>query len=144
MKPVSVAAFVVSFLACPAAMAQALSFPELQQKGVVKLSAQDLRGIAEGAKVIDRAATGSERQWVNETGGEFAAVSSNASTPGGKPVYGKGMWRIEDDGRYCVDIAWRASSEKWCRHVFRSGDKLYSSTGGSKPDVKAYEIEFRK
>jgi hypothetical protein len=144
MRRVSIAAFVVSFLACPVAMAQVMSFGELQQKGVVKLSAQELRGIAQGAKVIDRAATGSVRQWENEIGGEFPAVSSNASTPGGKPVYGKGTWRIEDDGRYCVEIAWRTSTEKWCRHIFRSGDKLYSSTAGTKPDVKAYEIEFKK
>ena len=119
-------------------------FSELQQKGVVKLSAQDLRGVVEGAKATTISASNFSQQWENESGGKLAASSIDLKSSRPRPNYGSGTWRIEDDGRYCVEIAWPRSSEKWCRHIFRSGDKLYSSAGSTNPDGKAYEIEFKK
>jgi Protein of unknown function (DUF995) len=142
MTRVSATTLFVLCLASPVAIAQVVGFGELQ--GAVKLSAQELRGIAEGAKASTISASNFSQQWENESGGKLTASSRNLSSNNPRLGYGSGTWRIEDDGRYCVEIAWARSSEKWCRHIFRSGGKLYLSAGSASPDGKAYEIEFRK
>lgn len=142
MTRVPATAFVVLSMVCPVAIAQVVDFGELQ--GVVRLSAQELRGIAEGAKVSIVSVDRFFQQWENESGGKLAASTRNLNANNPRLGYGNGTWRIEDDGRYCVEIAWARSSMNWCRHIFRSGDKLYSSAESTNPNGKAYEIEFKK
>jgi hypothetical protein len=143
MTRVSATTFLVISLASPVALAQVVDFGELQ--GVVKLSAQELRSIADGAKVTNISEGRYSRQWENESGGKLTASTKDLNSSGRvRQGYGSGTWRIEDDGRYCVEITWSRSSEKWCRHIFRSGDKLYLSTESANPGGKANEIEFKK
>jgi hypothetical protein len=117
---------------------------ELQQKGAVKLSAQDMRSVVAGAKVTNMTANGNVQTWEDEEGGKFVARSSNASTAGGRSTQGTGTWQVEDAGRYCVEITWPMSKEKWCRFLFKSGDKYFASASDRKPESRLYQIEFRK
>jgi len=142
MKNVSTKMFFLLCLASPAAMAQMVSLDTLKTKGAVKLSAQDLRGAAEGARVSYRAENRWTLQWKNEAGGK---LSASGTPPAGSPPeergrYAKGTWSIQDDGQYCVEIARPKAPEKWCRFIYKAGSKFYSTV---ETDGKAYEIKFR-
>lgn len=39
--------------------------------------------------------------------------------------FGQGTWKVDDQGRYCIDMAWSGSSEKRCRVAYRYHDGLY-------------------
>jgi Protein of unknown function (DUF995) len=142
MKNVSTKVFLVLCLASPAAMAQMVSLDTLKTKGAVKLTAEQLRASAEGARVNYVAQNRWNLSWKNEAGGK---LSASGNPPAGAPPeergrYGKGTWSIQDDGQYCVEIARPKAPEKWCRFIYKAGNKFYSTV---ETDGKAYEIKFR-
>lgn len=47
---------------------------------------------------------------------------------------GKGTWKVQDDGRLCVETAWPKSVESWCRIVYRVGEDFYTANS-SDPDA---------
>lgn len=112
------------------AAGQALTLADAKTKGAVQLSADDLKQLLPGAKVVTKTPTGSTRSWENSPGGNFvastdgrgSAYSSNRTLPS----TGHGAWRIDDKGAYCVAIQWGSVSEDWCRYIFKAGDKYYT------------------
>jgi len=130
------------------AAAQTFKFADLKQKGAAQIPIDDLRKLAAGAAVTDQASTGSTRKWENAADGTLSATTNNAggssATAGGRArsLQGKGTWKVDDKGRYCVTIAWPTAEEKWCAFIFRVGDKTYRSNGGA--DANAWEIEFKR
>jgi len=142
MKNVSTKVFLVLSLASPAAMAQMVNLADIQKQGAVKLTAEQLRSVAEGARATYRAENRWTLQWKNEAGGKLQA---SASPPAGSPpetrgVYGKGTWRIEDDGKYCLEISHPRTPQTWCRFIYKAGTKTYTTI---ETDGKAHEIKFR-
>ena len=142
MKRISTKVFLTLCLASSAAMAQTVNFADLQKQGAVKLSAQDLRAAAEGARASYRAENRWLLQWKNEPGGKLSASANPpaGSSPDVRQVYAKGTWRIQDDGQYCLEIDRPRAPEKWCRFIYKAGSKFYSTV---ETDGKAHEIKFR-
>ena len=114
-------------------------------EGAKKLSADELRALVTGAKVSSLANNGSLRRWENSADGKFVARSTNAGEIGAnRGSTGTGSWHISAEGQYCVAIEWPKASEKWCRYIFRSGDKYFGVTSDRNPKGSAFELGFTK
>ena len=59
----------VSFGACSLAAAQTLTLSDIKAKNAVQLSAEDLKQLIPGAKVMHRTPMGTTRRWENKTDG---------------------------------------------------------------------------
>jgi hypothetical protein len=135
----------VSIVVCSLAAAQDLTLADVKAKNAVQLSAEDLKQLMPGAKVVSRTNAGSTRLWQNKADGTFIAGSDGRGSSGGRtmPGTGTGTWRVADNGRLCVAIQWSRISEDWCRYIFRSGDKYYGF-GKLDDNAPASEFEFSK
>jgi Protein of unknown function (DUF995) len=109
------------------------------------VSAEELKQLIPGAKVVSRTDAGSTRNWENKTDGTFVASSDSAGKGSGRsrPGSGNGTWRVADDGTYCVAIEWNRTPEKWCRHIFKAADKYYG-VAKLEDSAPAHEFEFSK
>jgi hypothetical protein len=126
------------------ANAQVLTLADVKGKGAVQLSADDLKQLIPGAKVVSRTDAGSTRRWENKADGTFVASSDSSGKSGrARPSSGNGTWRVADGGTYCVDIQWNVAPEKWCRHIFKASDKYYG-VGKLEDSAPAHELEFSK
>jgi len=131
---------------CLPAGAQGVSLAEVKAKNGAQLSADDLKQLLPGAKVVNLTTSGNTRRWDNNTNGTLVASSDNKASAGGRnwPTTGNGTWRIgEPQGTFCVSIKWNMTPEDWCRYLFKVGDKYY---GFFKLDDSAIgsEFEFKK
>jgi hypothetical protein len=134
----------LSGLSAVVANAQVLTLADVKGKGAVQLSAEDLKQLMPGAKVVSRTDAGSTRRWENKADGTFVASSDNVGGSGrSRPSSGNGAWRVADDGTYCVDIQWNMTPEKWCRHIFKASDKYYG-VGKLEDSAPVREFEFSK
>lgn len=134
--------FVVLFGISAAGNAQAASLADVRAQSAVQLSADELKQLMTGAKVVNRTSAGVTRRWENKADGTFIASSDNAGKSR-TPSTGHGTWRVADNGMFCVDIQWQMTPEKWCRYFFKAGDKYY---GFFKLEdaAQASEFEFSK
>jgi hypothetical protein len=138
--------FAASMMVWSLASSQIVSLADVKAKGAVQLSAADLEQLLPGAKVMNQNMGGATRRWENSLSGDVAA-SSDGRGGGGKPQpgSGSGTWKINDNGKYCVNIRWngRGAIEDWCRYVFKAGDKYYAF-GTLEDTVQGSEFEFTR
>lgn len=93
-----------------------------------RLSKDELLSLLPGTKVTHINQGGSERHWTNEPDGTLSASTNNkiyGNALGTQFAQGHGTWRIDDGGKYCVDIDWRRLQEKWCSFVLRGQGETY-------------------
>lgn len=128
---------------CSLAGAQSLTVGDIKAKNGVQLSAEELRHLLPGAKVMNRLPDGTIRRWENNPNGTLVASSDASGGLGGRAyrVTGSGTWRIDDSGRFCVSIKWNLQTEDVCRYVFKADGKYF---GAFKLDnsTAASEFEF--
>lgn len=116
---------------------------DLAAHSPVTLSKAELEGLLPGAKMSRTAATGSEHIWTNDPDGSFI-VSSDKRNSGGRAGTGRGKWHVSEDGRFCVHIEWKASSDKWCRFIVKT-DIGYFATKSLQPDTEpVFKLEISK
>ena len=136
---------IVSLGLCSLAGAQVTTLAAVKAKNGVQLSAEELKQLMPGAKVISRTQAGSTRRWETNPHGTFVASSDGRGSTAGRNAYATaaGTWRVADNGRLCVMIKWTVSPDDWCRLMFRVGDKYY---GVERLDnnASASEFEFSK
>lgn len=134
-------------LALPmAAQAGDLLLSDLKAQNGVQLSADELKQLMPGVKVVSYTAAGSTRRWKNEPSGKFVA-SSDVRGDVHKSVVSttaQGTWHVGDNGTYCVTLEWPRKSESWCRYIFKVGDKYYGVKSLADGTSKAFEFEFSK
>lgn len=130
---------------CPLAGAQVSTYADVRAGKGVQLSAQELRELLPGAKVISRTREGSTRHWQNKADGTFSATSDGRGVSGGRNAYAsaEGTWQVTDNGRWCVKIPWPRAPDDWCRYMFKLGDKYYG-VGTLSEEAPASEFEFSK
>ena len=130
---------------CSLAGAQITTLADVKAKNGVELSAEELKQLMPGAKVISRTQAGSTRRWENNPDGTFVASSDGRGVAGGRNAYGTaaGTWRVGDKGRLCVKINWNVTPEDWCRVMFKVGDKYYG-VGRLDDNAPASEFEISK
>lgn len=128
-----------------AAGAQVSTLGDVKARGGVQLSAQELRDLMPDANVVSRTQGGSTRYWHNRPDGSFSASTDGRGQSGGRNLYAtaEGTWRVTDEGRLCVTIAWPRSPDNWCRYMFRLDNKYYGA-GTLSNESTASEFEFRK
>jgi hypothetical protein len=135
---------VVSLGIYSVAAAQPVTLADVKAKNAVQLSADELKKMMPGAKVVSHANSGSTRNWENNANGTLAASSDNKGGTGrSRPVSGNGTWRVEDKGTYCVTIQWNMAAEEGCRYIFKAGDKYYAF-GRLEDTAQSTEFEFSK
>jgi hypothetical protein len=124
--------------------AQVTSLADVKAKNGVQLSAEELKQLMPGAKVVSRTQAGSTRTWTNGADGTFVA-STDGRGFSGKTNYAtaQGTWRVADNGRLCVKINWTVSADDWCRVMFKVGDKYYG-VGRLDDNAPASEFEISK
>ena len=117
---------------------------DVKAKNGVQLSAEELKQLMPGAKVISRTQAGSTRTWTNGADGTFVA-STDGRGFSGKTNYSTapGTWRVGVNGRLCVKINWNVSADDWCRVMFKVGDKYYG-VGRLDDNAPASEFEISK
>jgi hypothetical protein len=133
------------FGASAAAGAQALTFADVKAKNATQLTADELRELMPGAKVVSRTQAGSTRYWQNKPDGTFTASSDGRGSCGGRNCSSTapGTWRVQDNGTLCVTIKWPTAQDDWCRYIFKAGDKYYG-VGRREDSAAASEFEFSK
>jgi hypothetical protein len=136
---------IVSLGLCSLAGAQVTTLADVKAKNGVQLSAEELKQLMPGAKVISHTQAGSTRRWTNNADGTFTASSDGRGSSGGRNAYGSGpgTWRVADNGRLCMTIKWNVTPEDWCRLMFKVGDKYYG-VGRLEDNAPASEFEFSK
>ena len=108
-----------------------------------RLGRDELAALLPGAEVTHISRAGSVRHWTNGPDGKFVASSDNrkfGSATGSSSATASGTWRLSDEGRYCVQIAWRREPESWCAYILRGPDGAYYL--GAVEDAR--RIEFRR
>jgi hypothetical protein len=126
------------------AIGQTLTLNDVKAKGGKQLTAEDVAQLLPGAKVVSRTNTGSTRSWENKADGTLVASSDNRGNPGYHgAATASGTWRLSDKGAYCVTIAWQRVEEKWCRFIFKTGDKYYG-VNKLEDGAAAFELDFQK
>jgi hypothetical protein len=135
---------IVSLGLCSLAGAQITTLADVKAKNGVQLSAEELKQLLPGAKVVSRTQAGSTRTWTNGSDGTFVA-SSDGRGFSGKTNYSTaaGTWRVADNGRLCMKINWNVTPEDWCRVMFKVGDKYYG-VGRLDDNAPASEFEISK
>ena len=72
-------------------------------------------------------ATAQQRRWSLAQDGRLTGNATGGLNQNSTRAEGK--WRVNDDGRFCVDIAWTwsggSSEEKWCGLVYQAGSDHY-------------------
>ena len=128
-----------------AVAAQALTLADVKGKNAVQLSADELKQLMPGAKVVSLTNAGSTRSWENNANGTIVASSDGKAGNSGRarPGSGNGTWRVDDKGTYCVTIQWNMAAEEWCRYIFKAGDKYYGF-GRLEDTARSTEFEFSK
>ena len=135
---------IVSLGISSAVAAQPVTLADVKAKNAVQLSADELKQLMPGAKVVSRTNAGSTRSWENNANGTFVASSdSKGGTGRARPSSGNGTWRVDDKGTYCVTIQWNITPEEWCRYIFKAGDKYYGF-GRLEDTAQSTEFEFSR
>jgi len=126
--------------------AQPVTLADVKAKNAVQISADELKQLMPGAKVVSRTNAGSTRNWDNNANGTFVASSDSKGSAGGRarPSSGNGTWKVGDKGTYCVTIQWGGmATEEWCRYIFKLSDRYYGF-GRLEDSAQASEFEFSK
>ena len=137
---------IVSLGVCSVVAAQTVTLADVKAKNAVQLSADELKQLMPGAKVVSLTNAGSTRNWDNNTNGTVAASSDSKGSSGGRarPSSGNGTWSVSDKGTYCVTIQWSGMrAEEWCRYIFKASGKYYGF-GKLEDGAVASEFEFSK
>lgn len=115
---------------------------DILNQGGKLLSADELRTLLTGAKARSEAKK-TIRDWENNADGKLVA-SSVSGPPRQFKVQALGNWNIDDNGMYCVHLEWPTVTEKWCRYVFKLGDKHYLFSSATNKAGYAWEFEFSR
>jgi hypothetical protein len=118
----------------------ALAGVQAQESGT-KITGDELSALVTGANVTHVNRYGSVRRWTNDADGTFVASTSNQKRGSAltAPRTGQGKWSINSDGKYCIQIDWKAEDEKWCAFIVKAADGYYLNSVDP-----ARKIEFAK
>jgi hypothetical protein len=126
-----------------AALGCFLAVNVIAQDGALKMTREELLSFLPGTKVTHVSEAGSERHWTNEPDGKFFATTNNkkfGSSLGTQGAAQAGTWKVNDEGKYCIDIDWKRVHEKWCAYVLKGQDDAYYLDGGG----EKHKISFVK
>ena len=117
---------------------------DLEALSPLQLTKVELGELLPGARMLRVIANGNTHNWTNDPDGTFIVSSDNRAT-NNRAATGRGKWHISDDGRYCILIEWRTSSEEWCRFVLKTTDGSYHTAKALKPGTeKTYKVDIKK
>ena len=117
---------------------------DLDARGRVTLTKDDLNQLLPNAKMSRVSPKGSTQLWKNNPDGSFVISSQNNDVPGYNGT-APGKWHLSEDGRYCVLIEWRSvPTEEWCRYILKVGDEYYATKSDKSGDEKVYKLNISK
>jgi hypothetical protein len=136
---------VASFAFSAVTLADEMTLADAKAKAASKLSADDLKSLLPGA--TNRSETErNNRSWNHGADGKLQATAQGkAGSSAGRATSAFGTWRVSDDGKYCVEVAWKqVSDEKWCRVVYKLGDSYYGFSDDSNESAKGHAFTLSK
>jgi hypothetical protein len=141
---ISIGLVLLCFIPLPASAQEAPLLRDLEAVSPLQLTKAELDELLPSARMLRVIANGNTHIWTNDSDGTFIVSSDNRAT-NNRAATGRGKWHISDDGRYCIFIEWRASSEEWCRFVLRTSDGSYYTAKAMRPGTeKVYKFEIKK
>ena len=140
-QPLIAAALVI---ACGAAFAQKPAVLGDLPAERVTLAKDELTQLLPGAKMRRYTVQGNAQAWSNDAGGSFVISSDNRGTQGMNST-ANGIWKISDDGRYCLTIEWKRNpTEDWCRLIVKAGGSYYMSRSDKVETERVYLVEISR
>ncbi len=112
---------------------------DVSAMGGRQLGVDELKPLLVGVEVKTTSNQGRIHTWVNNSDGNLVATYLGSD----RPITAAGRWRVADNGSFCVDIDWNEPT-KWCRFVFRAGDRFFGVGSPSDEKAIAYEFGFKK
>jgi len=144
MRRYSVITFIAVSIAQTSAYAQEASqLRDLDPLSPQLVTKQELDALMPNAKMSRTIANGNLHLWKNGTDGTFIVSSDNRAT-NRVPATGQGKWHIANDGRYCILIQWRTSSEEWCRFILKTTDGYYATKSLQLGTEKVYKLDIKQ
>jgi hypothetical protein len=122
-----------------------LVLKDIKAQSGIRLSKDELKQLMPNARIVNHSGQ-STRHWTNEENGTFTAYgdAGNRMRPMQAQVSGRGEWKINEKGQYCVEIVWSKIHEKWCNFIFRVGEKYYGVRSMKNENASAAEYEIQK
>jgi len=115
---------------------------EVLDQGAVHQNKEQVLAMIEGKRL--RTGSPDGRSWLdldfNPDGNFAGTVRSFGTGPmSDRTSAADGTWRVEDNGRWCVDIAMRdwSMKERRCFHVFMLGNEMVLAGSATNRDAKA-------
>jgi hypothetical protein len=104
--------------------AEEMTLDAARKAGGQKLTREELASVL--PKLTLRAESErAQRTWYHNADGSLrATATAKAGRGSGAPTKAEGMWRVSQDGKYCVEVQWTAP-EKWCRMLYKVGNEYF-------------------
>lgn len=103
----------------------------LAEEAGLRLSKDELTALVTNTESSYLTRSGSLQRWRNDPSGKFVASTDNKKHGGAMGMRASsapGSWRINDEGKYCVQIEWRRDTEDWCAFIVKGEDGSYYLT----------------
>ncbi|CAN5687890.1 hypothetical protein BH09PSE5_BH09PSE5_11670 [soil metagenome] len=131
--------------AAHAQVTQTQTMGDLKAFDPQKLSFDEAKALLPGARVSRISHSGSNVWWTNEPEGSFIANSDNRGNGSRSSSSAPGKWRLNPDGKYCVDLEWkRQELENWCRFVLKTTDGYYLVGDNMADTARVFKVKFEK
>lgn len=117
----------VTIAATGIAIAQGSTSSASDNTQAVKMTKDELEVFLPGTSVRYLTRVGSTHRWTNDSSGKFVARTDNKKydTSGVNSASGYGTWKVNDEGKYCVNIDWKRETEDWCAFILKTADGGY-------------------
>jgi hypothetical protein len=128
---------------CGAVYAEEPTLGALKAQGVEPLSKDEVMALLSGARLTRQLERGELHINTLKDGSinaDYQAISRNTGQ-----LRGYGSWKINDDGKYCVEIKWNRAFDNvsGCRRMYKVREDYYSAASDS-DDEKLYHYKISK
>ena len=115
---------------------------QLLDQGARKLSSEEVKVLLTGATAYaDRGRGVVSKTTFNPDGSASASLQTMDSRVGGR-----GTWKMEGDGKYCVSLQWTSVYPPYagCLYNFKLGEKYFVSESDSERNASAGERTYSR
>lgn len=104
-----------------------ISLETVKAQNLAPISAEELQQMVHGGVTVSHRApsTGNWRRASLKDDGTLTIANRSANNGGASGSNGSGTWKVEGN-RLCMDIKWAASTEAWCRGIYKYNGGMYS------------------
>jgi hypothetical protein len=128
---------------CGAVQAEEPTLGALKAQGIQPLAKDDVAVLLLGARLTRQLERGELHINTFKDGSINADYQGSTRNTG--QLRGYGTWKVNEDGKYCMEIKWNRAFDNvsGCRRMYKSGEDYYSAASDS-DDEKLYHYKISK